>query len=90
MATVLDGLRIAFERDQCIVVMQADGSNQVALTSGAADDEYVDWSPDGNWLVFARLIEGATGQLWIMRTDGTDATQVSQNPAFTDSFPSWK
>lgn len=85
-----DGLRIAFERDLSIVVMQADGSNQVALTSGAADDEYADWSPDGNWLVFSRFISGAKGQLWIMRSDGSDTVQVSQDPAFTDSLPSWK
>lgn len=85
-----DGLRIAFERDQSIVVMQADGSNQVALTSGAADDEYADWSPDGNWLVFSRFIPGAKGQLWIMRADGSDAVKVSQNPAFTDTLASWK
>jgi Tol biopolymer transport system component len=85
-----DGLHIAFESEQSIIVMNADGSNQVPLTSGAADDEYVDWSPDGNWLVFARFVEGAKGQLWIMRADGTDAVQVSQNPAFADSLPSWK
>jgi Tol biopolymer transport system component len=85
-----DGLRIAFEREQSIVVMRADGSNQVALTSGTVDDEYVDWSPDGNWLVFSRFIAGAKGQLWILRADGSDAVKVSQNPAFTDSLASWK
>jgi Tol biopolymer transport system component len=85
-----DGLRIAFERDHSIVAMQADGSNQVALTSGAADDEFADWSPDGNWLVFSRFISGAKGQLWIMRADGSDAVTVSQDPAFTDSLASWK
>jgi Tol biopolymer transport system component len=85
-----DGGHIAFERDQSIVVMNADGTSPVALTSGTADDEYADWSPDGNWLVFSRFVEGAHGQLWIMRADGSDAVKASLKEAFTDTLPSWQ
>jgi len=85
-----DGRKIAFQRDHSIVVVNADGSGAVPLTSGAADDEFVDWSPDGNWLVFTRFADGANSQLWIMRADGSDPTMLTLNRAFSDTFPSWR
>jgi Tol biopolymer transport system component len=46
-----DGSKIAWNRDNNIWVMNADGSNPVSLTSGLAAWA-PHWSPDGQWLSF--------------------------------------
>jgi Tol biopolymer transport system component len=53
-----------------IYVMNADGSNQVRLTSHPASDLEPDWSPDGRSIAFT---SGRTGQfaIHVMNADGS-------------------
>ena len=45
------------------------------------------WSPDGGWLVFSRD-DGGDAELWKIRADGSDLTQLTSNAA-EDWEPSW-
>ncbi|HWN17506.1 MAG TPA: hypothetical protein VNO19_01210 [Gemmatimonadales bacterium] len=86
-----DGTQIAFEvmaNDQAsrIWVMGANGENPTALTTGPVSqpsDFAPAWSPDGQWIVFAR-----NGTLHRIRPNGTMLTPIPcpQEPC---NHPSW-
>ena len=82
-----DGRRIAFGRhnlattprqysynvrDEYIVVIDADGRNETALTRGGSIEQSPDWSPDGNYIAFA-----SDSDLWVMRADASYPRPVS-------------
>lgn len=61
---------------------------------GAVDDGVPSWSPDGTWIAFTRRIkEGAgaeqSGQLWLMRPDGSEAKPLTAEPDTFFGAPSW-
>ncbi len=58
-----------------------DGSNVKRLTNNKYYEAEVSVSPDGQWLVFGRQIDGNM-DLWRMRPDGTDEQQIT----FTDDW----
>jgi len=58
-----------------------DGSNVVRLTDNEWYDAEVSISPDGEWIVFGRQIDGKS-DLWRMRSDGTGEEQIT----FTDDW----
>jgi len=63
--------------DQQVWVMDADGSNAHALTSGSAPkDQVPDWSPDGSKIAYnAQAPNG--GQIWVMDANGTHQRQLT-------------
>jgi dipeptidyl aminopeptidase/acylaminoacyl peptidase len=71
--------------------MNADGSEQTQLTTGAptAQDFGPAFSPDGKWIAFDRYNGMATTQIWLMRADGSDQAQLtfasesSRSPSFS-------
>jgi TolB protein len=69
-----------------IYVMEADGSGQHSLTSGPDGDWSPAWSPDGSMIAFSR-----NSQIWTMRADGSDLTQVTSPPVrgMSDLDPTW-
>ena len=85
-----DGTQILFYSDE-VYVMDADGSNAVALTVSGPSLWPV-WSPDGSRIAYQ------TGQdlnphnqayeIYIMNADGTNPVRLTNNPA-TDRYPSW-
>ena len=87
-----DGKRLAFVRasgaDGDVVVADADGSNELAVTTGANPDFQPSWSGDGARLVFSRrrpVAGGSTFDLYTVKTDGTRAAKI-----VTDGrSPSW-
>jgi tricorn protease-like protein len=70
-----------------VFVMDANGSNQQALTNGALQNVYPSWSPDGSEIVFARGT-GAARDIWKMDSDGGNQTELTVN-GFEESQPSW-
>lgn len=86
-----DGTRIAFisERDgnRDIYVMDVDGVDPVNVTDTPNVEEFVpSWSPDGEWIVYRQRPTDAKGDIWKVRADGTEPTQLTTNVEY-DSYP---
>ena len=56
-----------------------DGSNVTRLTNNDYYDAEVSVSPDGEWILFSRQIEGNL-DLWKMRIDGSEEFQITNTP----------
>ncbi|MCH8011862.1 MAG: PD40 domain-containing protein [Candidatus Marinimicrobia bacterium] len=54
-----------------------DGSNVIRLTNNEYYDAEVSLSPDGQWILFTRQVDGKLN-LWRMRPDGTDEFQITR------------
>ncbi len=88
-----DGTKIAFQcptRDICIVNADGTGLPQFTHSQGKSS---VAWSPDGQYLVYVKkafycLICNESGQLWIMKADGSQQTQLTDGPL--DFHPVWR
>lgn len=69
--------------------LDIDGGRATALTRGIAFDSQPAWSPDGAWLAFLSDRSGAEN-LWVMRTDGSQARQISANDGPNEFIsPEW-
>ena len=62
-----------------LYIADLDGSNIQRLTNNKWYEAEVSISPNGEWIVFGRQIDGKM-DLWRMRADGTDEEQIT----FTD------
>jgi TolB protein len=98
-----DGRHIIFERDQRnatganrpgLFLIRADGTNMHRLTSARTfrDISHSDpqYSPDGRWIVFTRVIHESDepNRLLIARSDGTGIRALSPGNLDSDS-PDW-
>ncbi|WP_299309948.1 amidohydrolase family protein [uncultured Croceicoccus sp.] len=84
-----DGRTIVFAMLGDIYTLPSTGGTARAITRGMAMDTQPVFSPDGRWIAFLSDRSGPEN-LWIMRTDGSEARQVSfhgGDPVFTS--PSW-
>ena len=68
--------RIAFVREGNIWIMDADGGNQVQLTTPGSDSQ-PEWSPDGNSIAYVRDFEDRL-EIQVMQSDGTDTHCIAQ------------
>lgn len=89
-----DGTQIAFERDEDIYVMNADGSEQQNITDTPDFfEEDPAWSPDGQKIVFAQGEDDSysqdEGNLYIMDADGSNSQPLTQTAADIDRQPAW-
>ena len=74
-----DGRRLAFVARAArsdLYVVDADGGNQHALTSGPGNSLSPRWSPDGKSIAFERL-RGQSSQVFTVNADGTRETQLT-------------
>jgi len=67
-----DGRRIAYRTKDGIYVVAADGSDEVRLAQPGGDETGVDWSPDGQWLLFPQ----DPSELWIVPAAGGEARRI--------------
>jgi Tol biopolymer transport system component len=77
-----DSQRMVFERgtDQTsvIMVMNADGSNQLQISDGEHYDMDADWSPNGDKIAFVRRSNsGSNTALALMAPDGSGLTLIT-------------
>jgi tol-pal system beta propeller repeat protein TolB len=84
-----DGTQIVFsgweaeDKPQAIYRMAEDGTGLTKLAEIAAFASSVDWSPDGQFIVFDDQAE-----IYRMRPDGSDLVQLTDSPG-SDQHPSW-
>jgi PKD repeat protein len=81
-----DGTRVAYLSAGYIVVMDADGSNAVNVTSTAAAG--VAWSPDGQKIAFTGRRDG-THEIYLMNPDGSGVVRITHQVGVTASRPTW-
>lgn len=84
-----DGSRIAFERAGDIYIMNSDGGNQIALTTGSDSDEFPNWSPDGQKIAFERNPPGDVGdEVYVVNVGGPGLANLTNHKA-RDYDPAW-
>lgn len=67
--------------DDEICLINADGSGRVQLTSNTVGDFYPSLSHDGEYILFARQINGANYEIFRMNRDGSGVIQLTANGA---------
>lgn len=77
-----DNRMIAYQSNRAggsfhIYLMNADGSNQHALTSGSTDDRHPIWMPDGKSLLFDSF-DGARREIWRVNIANGNLKQVTR------------
>ena len=91
-----DGKAISFHssRDGSLdvwkVAVAPDGTPQgepQRLTTGNGSEHCPRWSFDGEWITY-EAERGETNDIWVMRSDGSDARQVT-NDTHYDRYPGW-
>jgi len=98
-----DGRSIVFEArgswspsefGPAVYVIHADGSGLRRIQLGSAlrlsEALYPSWSPDGTRFLFVGLgVNRRSANLFTVRTDGTDAEQITQTPGIYNVSPDW-
>jgi Tol biopolymer transport system component/imidazolonepropionase-like amidohydrolase len=75
-----DGTSLVFDLLGDLYTVPLEGGAATRLTSGMAFDAQPRWSPDGEWVVFTSDRSGGQN-IWMMRADGSDTTQLSSGEA---------
>ena len=83
-----DGQSIVFDLLGNLYTMPITGGKATRITTGMAFDAQPRFSPDGKSIVFVSDRSGGDN-IWTMRLDGTDTTQVTQGNANLYVSPEW-
>jgi len=91
-----DGSQIAFAAASggqprvALYVMNKDASGVTRLTSDVESDweYYPSWSQDGSKIAFSGE-PAASGEIWVIGSDGTGLTQLTDHPEYSSTQPSW-
>lgn len=95
-----DGTKIAFARlmwwgsyrihvlDRATGTVSVLGESGIPIDHGQEDSPA--WSPDGAYIAFRRAHPDEGGRIWVMRPDGSDRRQVTEDDAGAKHFhPTW-
>ncbi|MGN6577546.1 MAG: TolB family protein [Nocardioides sp.] len=99
-----DGSRLTYHRElpqadgsvrTAVYVVNADGTGETRLTDPAMVAGSPDWSPDGQWIVFATyplnvFQSGGDSQLYRMHPDGTGLAQMTAFRGVRATQPRYK
>ena len=69
-----------------LYISDLKGGNIQRLTNNKYYEAEVSVSPDGQWIVFGRQIDGKM-DIWIMRSDGTGEKQLTFTPDWQEGAP---
>jgi TolB protein len=89
-----DGTRLAYATggpgatESHLVVMNADGTHRVQVTSGSGVDRHPEWSSDGTRLVFQRGPTGFGGDIYVVDVETVATTRLTKGDAI-DQQPTW-
>ena len=76
--------------DYDVYVMKPDGTDLRRVTSGPDVDTYASWSPDMKRIVTRRVLAGtANNEVVVLDADGSNARNLSNDPASYDGWPVW-
>ena len=67
--------------------MDANGANQIRLTTNPDSDFYPDWSPDGSKIAFMSHRDG-NNEIYVMGANGSNPIRLTNN-ADSDYEPAW-
>jgi TolB protein len=87
--------RIVFSSDrECqeeLWTILPDGGGGQMLTCHTRLSAYREpsWSPDGEWIVFEMHFPDVGGEIWKVRADGSEQTQLTQLTDFDARQPNW-
>src|SRR3989304_3377425 len=81
---------VAYVTDVNIYLVRWDavGFDEVQLTTAAPNAD-PDWSPDGKWIAFESWREAANHDIYIMATNGSSVTPLTNDPTL-DYQPAWR
>lgn len=83
-----DGLRLAYVKGHDLWTMAADGKDARRVIPLWDAPQY-NWSPDGQWFVYATRDYDFNRDVWLRRSDGSgEAYNLSRHPD-NDSEPAW-
>ena len=83
-----DGQTIVFDMLGDIYTMPAAGGEATAISQGIGWDMQPVFSPDGDYIAFVSDRDGGDN-IWVMKTDGTDAKAVTTEKANLAHDPDW-
>ena len=69
--------------------MSSDGSDVRLVIGEEAMEVSADWSPDGEWIAYTRLATPTDVDVYMIRPDGSDNTNVTRHQAY-DAWPNWR
>lgn len=72
-----DGTRVAFVRAGKLMTMDPDGGNEKLLADGQVFD--YEWSPDGQWICYARMDASFASELYIVPAVGPTVKNPARN-----------
>lgn len=76
-----DGETVLTSADGRLVFMGLNGDVLSTIEETGAFFFGAVWSPDGEWIVYSRDVSGFVADVFVSRTDGSDAWQVTQTSA---------